>query len=163
MILLVKINIKEEKNYLKSSVKLVIDRDKTNDKYLYEKIIKKSITKIDIFDGYNKLNESISKTIKSDLKEEDSKTKSANEFLCNKPILNNYLTFTKNTKIINITIKDVSKIVNSTSFMDSVIKTALSIIVSIFKESGRVLDNLCISLCTFLTISTVFAPGKGIT
>ena len=98
----IKINIKEEKNNLNTSIKSAIDLDKTNEKYLYEKIIKKSITKIGIFDEYNKLNESIPIAMKSDLNEEDSKTKFANEFLFNKPILNNNLTFTKKGKIINI-------------------------------------------------------------
>ena len=98
----IKISIKEEKNNLTASIKSVIDRDKTNDKYLYEKIIKKSITKIEIFDKYNKLNESLSKTIKSDLNEEDSKTKYANEFLCKRPLLNNNLTYIKKAKIINM-------------------------------------------------------------
>jgi len=98
----IKISFKERKNNLNSSIKSVTVRDKINDKYLYENIIKKSITKIEIFEENNKLNESISKTIKSDLNEEDSKTKFANEFLCNKPILSNNLTFTKNMKIINM-------------------------------------------------------------
>ena len=98
----IKFSIKEEKNNLNSSIKSVIDKDKINDKYLFENIIKKSITKIEIFDEKNELNESISNTIKSDLNEEDSKTKFANEFLCNKPILKNNLTFIKNTKMINM-------------------------------------------------------------
>ena len=98
----IKISTKEKKQNLNSSIKSVINRDKTSDKYLYEKIIKKSITKIEIFDEYNKFNESISKTIKSDLNEEDSKTKFANEFMFNKPILNNNLTFIKKTKIFKM-------------------------------------------------------------
>ena len=52
----------------------------------------------------------------------------------------------KNTNIINITISEVKRIVNSTSSIDSLMKTELSIIISSFKESGSVLDNSSIVL-----------------
>ena len=48
--------------------------------------------------------------------------------------------------VVKITIREVNNIVNSTSFIDSVIKIALSIIVSILNESGSVFESLSISL-----------------
>ncbi len=68
---------------------------------LYEKIIKKSITKIETYDK-DKINESINKTTKKDLNEKDSVTKSANTSLYNKPIIKtkfNLKKATKNTKM----------------------------------------------------------------
>ena len=69
--------------------------------FLYEKIIKKSITKIEIYDE-DKINESINKTTKKDLNEEDSVTKSANTSLYNKPIIKTKFNLKKTTKNINM-------------------------------------------------------------
>ena len=69
----------------------------------------------------------------------------------------------KNTNIIKITINDVKRIVNSTSSIDSVMKVELSNITSSFNESGIVSESSLITLWTFSQISTVFAPGNGIT
>ena len=84
--------------------------------FLYEKIIKKSITKIEIY-GEDKINESINKTIKKDLNEKDSVTKSANISLYNKPIIKtkfNLKKATKNTKMRPSIELNLNKSYNST-------------------------------------------------
>ena len=73
---------KEEKGNIKNQEEKLNNFDKNN--CLYEKIIKKSITKIEIYDD-NK--ESTCQTVKKDSKNELSKTKSSNKSLYNKPIL----------------------------------------------------------------------------
>ena len=79
---------KEQKGNMKNKKKIIDEFNKNN--YLYEKIIKKSITKIEIYD--DDIKESTSPIVTKDkyLNKEDSKTKikSSNKSLYNKPILN---------------------------------------------------------------------------
>ena len=83
-------NINNTSNSKKNSIN---DND-----ILYEKIIKKSITKIEIYDDEKIChNESINKTTKKDLNEEDSITKSANTSLYNKPIIKTQFNLKKTT------------------------------------------------------------------
>ena len=98
---------KKEDIYNSSSKKKNIN----NDDYLYEKIIKKTITKIEIYDENNintanNDNETINQIIKRELnEEEDSKRKSirkSNKSLYNKPIIKNKFNYVKNTKKINM-------------------------------------------------------------
>ena len=71
-----------------------------DDDILYEKIIKKSVTKIEIYDDEKIChNESINKTTKKDLNEEDSITKSSNTSLYNKPIIKTQFNLKKTTKM----------------------------------------------------------------
>ena len=100
-------NVKKDKNF-------------NDDDILYEKIIKKSITKIEIYDenenhykeknsyteksNYNNNNcenESINQLSQKELNEDDSKPKSPNKSLYNKPILKNKFNL-KKTKNINM-------------------------------------------------------------
>ena len=94
-------NTKKQKNSDKN-----YNNNKNNDgDYLYEKIIKKSITKIEIYDDENTtVNEIINKTTKKDLNEEDSITKSPNTSLYNKPKIKSKskFNFKKSSKIINM-------------------------------------------------------------
>ena len=122
---------KEKKGNINNNTK----KANNSDDYLYEKIIKKSITKIEIYDDesnkvktkdkesdiekynesnkenvseneneynyeYNNCNISINNLSKKDLNEEDSKTRTPNKSLYNKPIIKNKSNFRKNEKII---------------------------------------------------------------
>ena len=71
--------------------------ENNNNDYLYEKIIKKSITKIEIYDENENINnsdidiknENITQLIKTNLTEDNSKTRVINKSLYNKPIIKN--------------------------------------------------------------------------
>ena len=102
-------NINDETNFQK---------EKKNDDYLYEKIIEKTITQIEIYDDnyINKeedkditkntetyyYNETVNNTVKKNLNEEDSKTKTPNKSLYNKPIIKKKYSFKKANKIVNM-------------------------------------------------------------
>ena len=99
---------KESNNYFsntkkkRSSVNSNNNNDNNND-YLYEKIIKKSITKIEIYDDDKVVvNESINKTKKQDVKEEDSIIKSPNTSLYNKPKIKSKFNLKKSVKNSNM-------------------------------------------------------------
>ena len=87
---------KENINSTSNSKKNIIN----DDDILYEKIIKKSITKIEIYDDEKiSHNESINKTTKKDLNEVDSITKSSNTSLYNKPIIKTQFNSKKTTSM----------------------------------------------------------------
>jgi len=83
-------------------------KDKDMSKYLYEKIIKKSITKIEIYDEYddnqNKSQNSQKKSqkIKTETSQKNIKSNSSNKCLYNKPILKNKFNFKKSDKKIYV-------------------------------------------------------------
>ena len=73
---------KEEKGNIKDQKEKMNNFNKNN--CLYEKIIKKSITKIEIYDD---IKESTSQTVTKDISKDETKSKSSNKSLYNKPIL----------------------------------------------------------------------------
>ena len=130
---------KEKKGNINNSTKI----ENNDEDYLYEKIIKKSITKIEIYDDENAYkkdkgkdkdkesdnnkynendkdnlseeenlyecdnnndiaNESINNISKKDLNEEDSKTRTPNKSLYNKPVIKSKFNLQRADKIINL-------------------------------------------------------------
>ena len=83
------------------------EKDKDISKYLYEKIIKKSITKIEIYDEYDNQNKSQSiqkksEKIKKETNKANIKSNSSYKSLYNKPILKNKFNFKKSGKKIYV-------------------------------------------------------------
>ena len=85
-------------------------KENNNDEYLYEKIIKKTITKIEIYDENENFNnsdmdiknENIDKIIKTNLIEEDTKTRTLNKSLYNKPIIKKKFSLRKVNNNVNM-------------------------------------------------------------
>ena len=100
---------KKENNINSSYSTKESEKDKDMSKYLYEKIIKKSITKIEIYDDYDNQNKSQSQNnqkksqkIKTETTEKNIKSNSSNKSLYNKPILKNKFNIKKSGKKVYV-------------------------------------------------------------